>query len=46
MRGNSPERQGSIASGEHASKALAAAGITTELIDLGEAPPLTTRPSA
>ncbi|MER5603515.1 D-alanine--D-alanine ligase [Streptomyces sp. NPDC002265] len=36
--GNSPERQGSIASGEHASKALAAAGITTELIDLGDTP--------
>ncbi|MFC5220474.1 D-alanine--D-alanine ligase family protein [Streptomyces coerulescens] len=36
--GNSPERPGSIASGEHAAKALAAAGLTTELIDIAYAP--------
>ncbi|MFG2882399.1 methyltransferase domain-containing protein [Streptomyces sp. NPDC048297] len=36
--GNSPERPGSIASGEHASKALAAAGLKTELIDTAETP--------
>ncbi|MER6131895.1 D-alanine--D-alanine ligase [Streptomyces sp. NPDC001815] len=34
--GNSPERPGSIASGEHASKALAGAGLVTELIDMAD----------
>ncbi|WP_245877159.1 D-alanine--D-alanine ligase family protein [Streptomyces glaucescens] len=37
--GDSPERPGSIASGEHAAKALADAGLTTELIDIAETPP-------
>jgi D-alanine-D-alanine ligase len=36
--GNSPERPGSIASGEHASKALARAGLATELIDVADTP--------
>ncbi|MGW0314037.1 D-alanine--D-alanine ligase family protein [Streptomyces flavidovirens] len=36
--GNSPERAGSIASGEHAAKALAGAGLTTELIDIADTP--------
>ncbi|MGW6685677.1 D-alanine--D-alanine ligase family protein [Streptomyces sp. NPDC054961] len=36
--GNSPERPGSIASGEAASKALAEAGLTTELIDMADTP--------
>ncbi|MEU5416090.1 MULTISPECIES: D-alanine--D-alanine ligase family protein [Streptomyces] len=36
--GNSPERPGSIASGEHAAKALADAGLTTELIDIADTP--------
>jgi D-alanine-D-alanine ligase len=36
--GDSPERPGSIASGEHASKALADAGLTTELIDIADTP--------
>ncbi|MEU1816123.1 D-alanine--D-alanine ligase [Streptomyces roseifaciens] len=41
--GNSPERPGSIASGEHASKALAEAGLTTELIDIADTPLSTLR---
>ncbi|MFI8194780.1 ATP-grasp domain-containing protein [Streptomyces sp. NPDC085946] len=36
--GDSPERPGSIASGEHASKALADAGLTTDLIDIADTP--------
>ncbi|MFF8574005.1 D-alanine--D-alanine ligase [Streptomyces sp. NPDC015408] len=36
--GNSPERPGSIASGEHAAKALAGAGLNTELIDVADTP--------
>ncbi|KDR60926.1 D-alanine--D-alanine ligase [Streptomyces albidoflavus] len=34
--GNSPERRGSLASGEHASKALASAGLKAELIDTAD----------
>jgi D-alanine-D-alanine ligase len=36
--GDSPERPGSIASGEHAAKALAEAGLTTDLIDIADTP--------
>ncbi|GGX94006.1 D-alanine--D-alanine ligase family protein [Streptomyces fructofermentans] len=36
--GHSPERPGSLISGEHAAKALAGAGLTTELIDLAITP--------
>ncbi|MHC0431526.1 D-alanine--D-alanine ligase family protein [Streptomyces sp. O3] len=36
--GHSPERPGSIASGEAAAKALAQTGLRTELIDLAETP--------
>jgi D-alanine-D-alanine ligase len=36
--GNSPERPGSIASGEAATKALAEAGLTAELFDLADTP--------
>ncbi|GGR52268.1 D-alanine--D-alanine ligase family protein [Streptomyces griseomycini] len=36
--GASPERPGSIASGEHASKALTDAGISTDLIDVADIP--------
>ena len=36
--GTSPERPGSIASGEAASKALAEAGLSTDLIDIADTP--------
>ncbi|MER6978152.1 D-alanine--D-alanine ligase family protein [Streptomyces carpinensis] len=36
--GDSPERPGSLASGEHAAKALAGAGLETQLIDTAETP--------
>ncbi|MEW2267241.1 D-alanine--D-alanine ligase [Streptomyces sp. NPDC047853] len=36
--GNSPERPGSLASGEQAAKALTHAGLTTDLIDLADTP--------
>ncbi|MFE2031860.1 D-alanine--D-alanine ligase [Streptomyces scopuliridis] len=36
--GNSPERPGSIASGEHACKALSMAGLSAELIDTADTP--------
>ncbi|WP_432198332.1 D-alanine--D-alanine ligase family protein [Streptomyces sp. bgisy027] len=36
--GDSPERPGSLASGEHAAKALVEAGLTAELIDPAQVP--------
>ncbi|AKZ53317.1 D-alanine--D-alanine ligase [Streptomyces ambofaciens ATCC 23877] len=36
--GNSPERPGSLASGEQAAKALTHVGLTTDLINLADTP--------